>query len=1527
MALIHSKQLNPRLTGSFSLSGSIIGDSKSTASFGSLQVANLDFDTAVSQSAASTGFAASAGVASRVNFDGNRRVLNKKFPELISSSFNAGTTGSITDFLNAVFFPNTAPTMSNAEFDIHEFVTASHTVGTVTANDAEHFSYELTFSTQSSYTDDFFSIHSGSGVIKTKVKTSSTMNTSNRETDGAASHLFPIEVTDGIAVTQANVFIRVTPNLPPKFRTTSVSGNVITANTGNVNENTTNGTTVLTMFVTDTEDDAITVSPLSQSSENRFSASVSDVVGGKRIVLTTATASFDFETITTHSLFISASDEHHLEDTASLFLTNLPIEVRVTDNLAPTMANQSFTVSESSGSHGDNGLGASSNGIVSVGNIVTNDPEDDTVTYVALNLISGSGGGNTSQQDPSNNPFSVTSTGNLRLSAGQFLNSDIENSYIYSLTYRDNFNGDVTSGDITVNISPDPTPSLQPNSANFYLIESAVSGAFIKINDNGRTGTNAKFTSGETVSFQVNPSDKFSINSDGEISVNFNVSGSEFSHFKFQTVNPPIGTSIALSGSVTASNAFGTKNTATFDVITTQNTAPTLSFSNNSDNLNSNEARPTETGGGLLSTITITDAESDSLNHSSFTLTDPSGQLSASRDGDTFKIFPRNNLSGSKTYQMTASIKDIHGFNTGTKTNSFTIAGAHFGTLGGDITSSIIESQNNGAALKDSGDGRTGNNSQLTVAYSNPEFGSPAVVAFTSSNSSIAVDNSGNLTLGFQLSGSTTQSGDVINSDITYQDQYGNVGSGSIRVDVTTNNAPVPSFTDNSDNLNSNEARPTETGGGLLSTITITDAESDSLNHSSFTLTDPSGQLSASRDGDTFKIFPRNNLSGSKTYQMTASIKDIHGFNTGTKTNSFTIAGAHFGTLGGDITSSIIESQNNGAALKDSGDGRTGNNSQLTVAYSNPEFGSPAVVAFTSSNSSIAVDNSGNLTLGFQLSGSTTQSGDVINSDITYQDQYGNVGSGSIRVDVTTNNAPVPSFTDNSDNLNSNEARPTETGGGLLSTITFTDAEGDNLNHSSFVFTDPSGQLSASRDGNTFEVFPRNNLSGSTTYQMTASIKDIHGFRTGTQTNTFNIVQAPLGTMSTNGIFYIIESARTGDLIRLNSNGLTGTQGDLNVTYSSSFGSATVQNFTSSNAMLSISDSGNISLAQNVSGSAFTFNAGNTIDSNITYQDQYGNIGSGSISINVAKNNPPVITLSNQTLTDFPAEKSVSGSFITSASFSDAESNNINFDSFTIGGTHGNLFTSKRSGNSMIITTNTDLSASLSSYQYNVTVKDEHGFHTSDSVAGSVAVTPVFYFYKLRATNLGASYAGNPIGFLGDVGGDDVGIASASVLAHFKSGSIGESAIGTVSGPNTGSLTLVSSQSLYHLSTTGSNVNQHSTWRGFGLVSFGEVVGTWICVFPSSSATLQLPSVMEDAKIGNFNDNTTAQREYAVYDDNDGFADGILQTNVHYFSTANGVDIRGNTRFGMIFPEGTSTGNHFYHYVISSGSTSPNELD
>ena len=58
MALLHSRQLNPRLTGSFTLSGSLVGDGTTTGSFGKV----LGDGSQLS------------GITT--TFDGNRRILN-----------------------------------------------------------------------------------------------------------------------------------------------------------------------------------------------------------------------------------------------------------------------------------------------------------------------------------------------------------------------------------------------------------------------------------------------------------------------------------------------------------------------------------------------------------------------------------------------------------------------------------------------------------------------------------------------------------------------------------------------------------------------------------------------------------------------------------------------------------------------------------------------------------------------------------------------------------------------------------------------------------------------------------------------------------------------------------------------------------------------------------------------------------------------------------------------------------------------------------------------------------------------------------------------------------------------------------------------------------------------------------------------------------------------------------------------------------------------------------------------------------
>ena len=862
-----STQIFSAVTSSGDISGS------GTGSFGIINVGGGVFTSA----------SLAAGGAGSTSYNGNRRILQTGFPTLFSASFNPGTDGTITEFLDAVFYPNTAPSVSGSAFNVNEFEVSSSIIGTITATDAEALSSEISFATQSSYTDDFFKIHSGSGEITLNTMSTASMNTVARPQDSLSSHPFLVQVSDTITTSNATIHIRVIPNTAPKFRTSGIGGTVITSNTGSVNENTSNGTTILTMFITDDESDTISLSPLSQSANNHFSSSFSNVVGGKQLLIKTNTGSFDFESITSYNLAISASDQHFgSTPSSSGFITTMPILVNVTDNQAPTMASQVFSVNESQGSFPDIGLGGSSNSVTTVGTITTNDNEGDTVTFTSLTLTSGSGGSNTGQSDPSNNPFQVTSGGVIQLKSTQFLNSDIFNQYKYNATYQDNFNAASSSGVITINIADDAQPSITTNVSgnSFHIIESALSGSSIRVGSNGRTGTVADINSNETVLFSITPSGSLpsntkdsgslGISSTGNLSVGFDVSGS---NYDFDTGN-------VLSGSVTVTNNFGTTNTANVNISMSINNAPTPSFSNTSANLNTNGARP----GNTLTTISFSDSEGDTLNHDTFVFTDPSGQLSATKSGDTYLVRATSNLSGSVTYNMTASIKDEHGFRTGTTGHTFTITQAPIGSLTTNGTFRIIESATNNDNIVLNADGRTGTQGDLGVTYS-PQLNSAAVASFTSSNSDINVSSTGALTLGFNLSGSVSSSGDTLGSNITFRDQYDNIGSGSITINVVTNNAPSISFSPSSVTLASEKA----ISGSFITSASFSDTESDSINFDTFSITGTHGSLfDSERVGNSVLITAKTDLSAS-SYSFNAHVRDQHGFNAATQSLSITV--------------------------------------------------------------------------------------------------------------------------------------------------------------------------------------------------------------------------------------------------------------------------------------------------------------------------------------------------------------------------------------------------------------------------------------------------------------------------------------------------------------------------------------------------------------------------------------------------------------------------------------------------------------
>ena len=598
----------------------------------------------------------------------------------------------------------------------------------------------------------------------------------------------------------------------------------------------------------------------------------------------------------------------------------------------------------------------------------------------------------------------------------------------------------------------------------------------------------------------------------------------------------------------------------------------------------------------------------------------------------------------------------------------------------------------------------------------------------------------------------------------------------------------------------------------------------------------------------------------------------------------------------------IIESAVSGALVRTNSNGRTGTqadfNSNETVFFElNPDTGS---LHINSSNGNISLNNNVSESI------YTNDAGNQLSGSVTASNAFGTSVSTTFNVNVAINNAPTPSFSNTSANINTNGARPSNT----ITTISFSDTESDTLQHSSFVFTDPSGQLNSVKSGDTYLIQPSQNLSGSD-YQMTASIQDIHGFRTGTTTHDITIAQAPLGTLTTNGTFYIIESAVSGALIRTNSNGFSGTQGDLGVTYSPQYNSAAVQGFSvfesTSNVahqFITSSAAGALSIKANVSQSAFV--SGTSMTASVHYTDQFDNVGSGSITVNVRPNTAPSITLtpSSQTLS---TEKVTSGSVISTATFSDTESDDINFDTFSLTGTHGSLLTGTKVGSTVQISTNTDLSASNQQYQFTANVEDEHGFNTG-TANGTLSVTPMVYFYK-QTQGVGSMNSGNAISILGDSGGDDVDVTTNSVIDNFKSGSIGSGSFAT----SGGQVTLITSQSVSDL---GGN-----TFRNFGAIDLSGNSGnghSWLALFPSSSAIGGKPNSMGTSLGG------STAGEYVMYNDNS-IADAVETAGVHYFSVNS--PIRGVSRYGMIHGVGANTeNNQYYHLVPSSGSAPSSEI-
>ena len=868
------------ITGSLEVTGSI------TASAG--VVNQLTASYAISSSISDQALA--SNTSSFIPFDGNRAISNLDLSvggqNLAIYGENMNTNG-LADFIDQVFFKNTGPVISTTGFTIQEYLPSSSVVGTVSATDPEGQSF--TFSTASTYTDDFFRIDSNTGVVTMNVKSTSSMNTFNDA--GTDKAPFPIVATDtGNLTGSKTLYIRVVPNTAPKWGITQNAGD-LTQVTSSLSESSAIGNDKHRYYYRDDEDNNNTITINSGSFSPNFETDfrLVNVTGiTYPYVRLDQINNVDFDTYPSYSFALTASDEHYIDGDDPNSQTILPVELKILDNLPPTVGNQNL-----SGVREDACVGLSS---TSAGTVIATDNDGTTMTVtefvilsayidgVGTNVTSSLGG--TSVFDASADPFVINpSTRAVTLDSGKFLNSDQANRYVYRVTIRDNFNPISSSAEVTVFVQDAPINTLTTSTA-FNIIESARTSELVKQSAAGIGGSNSTSTAANasTQNWIVNSTPDFIE------ATNITASSTTFQLKSDLSSSATIGGD-TITIQVTASQDNFPSSIQYFEktVDVKLLVAPSLITAsiNSGNNLNTNGARP---GGQNLFRININDGQpvgsKYDIDHSTWVFTPNAGQnLVAHRDttitpasSGSYYVSASANLAAGN-YGFTASVQNVRGFRAGTLLGNFEILQAGSGTLTGDNPSYIIESSTGTAQIKAANDGYTGAQADLDVSYGLTGFNGAAVQSYTSSNALIAVTNTGLLSVTGDISGSYV-SGNTITSTITFRDQYDNIGTGTATIEVTNDVAPTVSYNLNNSLLTQSLAN----SGVTIGTVTANDAQGFNVTNvtlggadaSDFNLVETTGGPAANR---VFNIQPSTNLV-EKTYNITVTATDSYGQET-----------------------------------------------------------------------------------------------------------------------------------------------------------------------------------------------------------------------------------------------------------------------------------------------------------------------------------------------------------------------------------------------------------------------------------------------------------------------------------------------------------------------------------------------------------------------------------------------------------------------------------------------------------------------
>ena len=966
----------------------------------------------------------------------------------------------------------------------------------------------------------------GKLILKTGAEVNKSLNTHLSASDNGDLYTYPLNVTvtDDVGASDTEkIYIHIIPNEKPTIKAhngDSISlvdyeelneyGEVKTIYnyTASTNRNESSGPGTLyshfSLKYNDSNSDDVSFEgdyeTILDTNGNQF-INFLNQTSTKTLAFRQITQSFDYETQPFFNFTITGSDQHYpSQDTSSVIY--IKYRFNITDNLAPTIEDQFCTINENS----SNGQEVTNSPLTIAGNETL---EDNTAFFLINNfdLIAATETFQTNLDyiiqpynitnslhsiedsnyfNPTKDPFQINLTGNITKKAGAFLNEDIAKYYYYSASVTDiyNENQSFNSAIIRIEVSPDSIPTVTlNNSTDNYIIESSTTSNNIIRESHG--DDDGPFSHNNTT-LTSDASMNWTFNSDPPNNIRAILIGGGSNNGSNSYTNPHLmtgssfifttATNISESnftfdeGSTIKVDITGSKTSfissqvfKTFTLNIAKNNGPTINTTTSplitSYNLTSE--------GANLYSLTFDDEESNPINFDSFTLSGPQPntltQLSSSHNGTSLFIQCRNHLSASTTYNFTASIKDIHGFRTGSILRSFTVGAKNTGVLnktGG--TYYIIESALSGSSIvtDDSGIEGTGTAVSFSVDYSGGDLGgNPTVQSFTASvldgalsgdypnvdnmfsisSGSIGADG-GLLTVKENVSESNFTFDQPQNPSIliTYQDQYGNIGNdvqtNIISINPSINNSPIISNETPSTSTYFDYQVPTNT---ILKSYDLSDPESDTIEtNTSVTLNTTNG-LIVENTGTTLNIKSGQQLTVGD-YHYTASINDIHNFRTSSVSGTISIIKNTLGTL--TANTSITHNGNEGSnkfKFFIEEDGRSndiihtqigennqvgrGNQADLGVDYGSTGLDIQAF-AITSTQVDINVTNPGGLlTLGEDVSGSFTPTQisngtAIITASVSFTDNSPSVNTNNEIIYIQVfQNASLGSLTTNND--------------------------------------------------------------------------------------------------------------------------------------------------------------------------------------------------------------------------------------------------------------------------------------------------------------------------------------------------------------------------------------------------------------------------------------------------------------------------------------------------------------------------------